>query len=143
MEQMANVFIGKHIDYILAKKYGRVFIMCKLKNPHIYEVQWYRNFKTIEMPPPYPFTWKWGGILMVRPLVPGKTDGYYECAAALDGRQHFLKGINITILPERDLPKEFSVILRHPQTMLNPRTDITFYCSVKATGLIQILLLFS
>lgn len=48
-------------------------------------------------PPPYKMSWSQGGVLMIRPLFVGRTDGLYECVAKDKKGTAIRKGFRLTV----------------------------------------------
>lgn len=67
------------IRTIVAEKNKKLFLACSTKNAE--KVTWKRNSKPIIIPPPYEKPWEYGSILIIWPLMQGRTDGLYECIA--------------------------------------------------------------
>ncbi len=81
---------------IYAKKYNLVYFRCQVKGPEKPVITWAFNGKVITKPPPYALKWVEGGIMMIRPLFVGRSDGFYECIAS-DGKKTIRKGFRLTV----------------------------------------------
>lgn len=85
---------------LYAVKYNLVYFLCKVVNAGRsapITVSWAVNGKRVDGPPPYKFKWKYGGILMIRPLFVGRTDGFYECVATDRLGRIKRKGFSVTV----------------------------------------------
>eukprot|EP00794_Sanderia_malayensis_P007839 gene7839-8688_t len=101
---------------IYARKYNVVYFVCKVDGPEKVTVTWKYNGKPVTRPPPYPMPWSQGGVLMIRPLFVGRSDGYYECVAS-DSRTTLNRGFNLTVKEEKDLPAGFPKITTQPRSI--------------------------
>jgi hypothetical protein len=117
---------GKY-PLIYGEKYGKIFLACKVEFHGNRFVRWLRNNNDILLPPPYSLPWINGSVLMVRPLIRGRTDGVYECIAS-NGHNTIRKGVNISIVEEK--VKGFPKILTHPRHVRTLRNNVDFHCVV-------------
>ena len=61
------------------------------------EISWAVNGKIVNTPPPYKLKWSKGGILMIRPLFVGRSDGLYECIVKDKAGNTKRKGFRLTV----------------------------------------------
>lgn len=80
-----------------ALKYNLVYFLCKVTGEEKAEVTWAFNGKLIKSPPPYAMKWSEGGMLMIRPLFVGRSDGFYECIAKDSKGTTMRKGFQLTV----------------------------------------------
>ena len=84
---------------LYAVKHNFVYFLCKVVNAgsSTVKISWAVNGKIVGRPPPYKLEWKHGGMLMIRPLFVGRSDGFYECLATDDSGKTIRKGFSVTV----------------------------------------------
>ncbi|XP_065646412.1 uncharacterized protein LOC100198846 isoform X5 [Hydra vulgaris] len=119
-------------------KQEHIFLSCKVDTDYIKvsQIRWTRNNKEINLGPPYTITWEKGKVLMIRPVIIGITDGYYECIASL-GTAEIKKSVKIIV--KNELPSGFPIIKTHPVDIRQPeRKIIDFNCVVSGKQPLQV-----
>ena len=73
--------------------------MCKVKyaGSSSVTISWLVNGRPVNSPPPYKLKWKYGGIMMIRPLFVGRSNGLYECVAKDTKGTTVRKGFRLTV----------------------------------------------
>lgn len=94
------------IRTIVAEKNKKLFLTCKTKNTG--KVIWKRNSKPIIIPPPYEKHWEYGSILIVWPLIQGRTDGLYECIVECKcNMKVMIKAVKVAVKEGNFLSQQF------------------------------------
>lgn len=66
---------------IIGQQTKTIFLSCRIESSEEFTWKWKHDGEEINTPPPYIIPWKFGSVLMVRPLLKGVTDGKYDCIA--------------------------------------------------------------
>ncbi|XP_047134167.1 uncharacterized protein LOC100198846 isoform X1 [Hydra vulgaris] len=125
-------------EIVTNTKQEHIFLSCKVDTDYIKvsQIRWTRNNKEINLGPPYTITWEKGKVLMIRPVIIGITDGYYECIASL-GTVEIKKSVKIIV--KNELPSGFPIIKAHPVDIRQPeRKIIDFKCEVSGKQPLQV-----
>lgn len=115
-------------SHIVAQRGQIIYLSCKVNYQDNVNITWQHNHRNITHPPPYRLPWKFGSILMVRPLLK-KMDGLYECIVRRKDKV-VRKGVFVNIKKENELPAGFPIIVTHPQDVQEPRPAVHFNCVV-------------
>ena len=88
----------KNTEIFASKGQEQIFLFCSVDANFIKnsQIRWRRNNQEITLSPPYSIAWERGKLLMIRPVIVGITDGYYECVANL-GSVELQKSVKITV----------------------------------------------
>ncbi|XP_047134170.1 uncharacterized protein LOC100198178 isoform X1 [Hydra vulgaris] len=126
-------------EIVTNTKQEHIFLSCKVDTDYIKvsQIRWTRNNKEINLGPPYTITWEKGKVLMIRPVIIGITDGYYECVASLESAE-IKKSVKVIV--KNELPSGFPIIKAHPVDIRQPeRKIIDFKCEVSGKQPLQVI----